>query len=173
MITSKYDPLPSDWQKPTWAWLLRHPVSFIGMGFGSGLAAVAPGTFGTLPALPLAWVWFVCGFSAIGLTLLTIYLFVAGIYICGRSEKEIGRQDYGGIVWDEIVAMLLVLAWVPLTWGWWLAAFAVFRFFDAVKPWPIRWFDKRLHGGFGIMWDDVLAAGYSMALLQFLFWLFN
>ena len=79
-----------------------------------------------------------------------------------------GRQDYGGIVWDEIAAMALVLFFVPQTWAWWLAAFAVFRFFDALKPWPIRWFDARIHGGLGIMLDDLLAAVFSLGLLWLL-----
>ncbi|MDK8111507.1 phosphatidylglycerophosphatase A, partial [Neisseria mucosa] len=78
--------------------------------------------------------------------------------ICGYTEKELGIQDYGGIVWDEIVALILVLSFVPFRWSWWLAAFIVFRLFDMLKPWPITWFDSRIHGGLGIMLDDLIAA---------------
>ena len=93
-----------------------------------------------------------------------------GIKICDVTERELGIQDYGGIVWDEIVAMMLVLAFVPQTFFWWLSAFVLFRLFDAVKPWPIRWFDARVHGGFGIMLDDVIAAGFALLVLQLMMW---
>ncbi len=148
------------------AWLVRHPVCWLGFGFGTGLAPKAPGTFGTLPALPLAYLWLQAGASPLSLAWACIPLFVIGIYICGHTERAIGRPDYGGIVWDEIVAMLLVLAWVPFTWWWWLAAFGLFRVLDALKPWPIKWFDARVHGGFGIMLDDVIAALFAIGLLQ-------
>lgn len=101
---------------------------FLGFGFGTGLAPVAPGTFGTLPALPMAFVLILLGIEGWWLAGLSALLFVAGIKICGDTERALGRQDYGGIVWDEMVAMMLVLAFVPFYWGWWLAAFAVFRF---------------------------------------------
>ncbi|MDO5058856.1 MAG: phosphatidylglycerophosphatase A [Neisseria sp.] len=158
--------------KPTFSWLLQRPVCFLGFGFGSGLAPKAPGTFGTLPALPITALLSACGMSSWGIALLCLPLFAAGVYICGATERELGIQDYGGIVWDEIVAMMLVLAFVPPTFGWWLAAFIVFRLFDALKPWPIKWFDARLHGGFGIMWDDIIAALFSLLVLQILQWLF-
>lgn len=155
---------------PTWAWLLRRPVCWLGFGFGTGLAPVAPGTFGTLPALPLAALWFACGGSAWGLALLCVPLFALGVWICRETERALGVHDYGGIVWDEIVAMLLVLACVPYAWQWWLAAFAAFRFFDAVKPPPIKWFDRRVDGGLGVMLDDVIAALFSIALVQLGVW---
>ncbi len=140
-------------------------------GFGSGLAPVAPGTFGTLPALPLAWILHGVGLGGWPMALLCAVLFVWGIRICNEAERALGVQDYGGIVWDEIVAMLLVLAFVPLSWGWWLAAFAVFRLFDALKPWPIKWFDARIHGGLGIMLDDLIAALMSLAVLGLAGWM--
>lgn len=126
------------------------------------------GTFGTLPALPLAWLLLQLQLPWHGLLLVAAMLFAVGIPICSYTEQKLGRQDYGGIVWDEIAAMVLVLLFVPLTWAWWLAAFAVFRFFDALKPWPIRWFDARIHGGLGIMLDDLLAAVFSLGLLWLL-----
>lgn len=150
---------------PTMAWLLQKPVCFLGFGFGSGLAPVAPGTFGTLPALPMAALLMALGFGSWGITIIALLLFVVGVYICDYTEKALGIQDYGGIVWDEIVAMLLVLAWTPDGFWWWGLAFVVFRLFDAIKPWPIRWFDQRVHGGFGIMLDDLIAAIFTLMVL--------
>ncbi len=158
--------------KPTFAWLLQRPVCLLGFGFGTGLAPKAPGTFGTLPALPLAALCMALGVDGIWLALLCVPLFIAGIAICNRTEAALGVHDYGGIVWDEIVAMMLVLAFVPATWAWWLAAFVVFRFFDAVKPQPIRWFDERVSGGFGVMLDDIIAALMSVLLLKLLGYFF-
>lgn len=152
--------------KPHFRWLVQRPVCFLGFGFGTGLAPVMPGTFGTLPALPLVCVLQFLGVSAWGLTALCAILFVAGIRICDVTERELGVSDYGGIVWDEIVAMMLVLAWVPYSLGWWSAAFVAFRFFDMLKPWPIKWFERRFHGGFGIMLDDVIAAILAVSVLQ-------
>lgn len=156
--------------KPNFAWLWQRPLCFLAFGFGSGLAPKAPGTFGTMPALPIAFVLYLLGVSGWWLALLCAVLFAWGIRICSYAEKELGIQDYGGIVWDEIVAMLLVLAFVPFKWYWWLAAFVVFRLFDAIKPWPIKWFDARIHGGFGIMLDDLIAAMMSLAVLNAVMW---
>jgi phosphatidylglycerophosphatase A len=103
--------------------------------------------------------------------MISMVMFVIGIYICDVSEKKIGVPDYGGIVWDEIAAMVLILAFVPMSWVNWAIAFAVFRLFDAVKPWPIRWFDRYMSGGLGIMVDDLIAAFFSLAVLYGLRWL--
>lgn len=157
--------------KPSFAWLLQRPWCFLAFGFGSGLAPKAPGTFGTLPALPMAFILFLLGVSGWCLALLCAVLFFWGIKICDHAEKELGMQDYGGIVWDEIVAMMLVLAFVPFKWHWWLAAFVLFRLFDALKPWPIKWFDARIHGGFGIMLDDVIAALMTLLVLNVVSWI--
>ena len=151
--------------KPTLKWLLQNPIRFLGFGFGSGLAPKAPGTFGTLPALPLAWILLFLGSNKIGLIILSVVLFFIGIWICNVTERDLGVHDYGGIVWDEIVAMLLILAFVPQTVLWWLMAFLVFRFFDAVKPPPIKWFDQKVSGGFGVMLDDIIAAIMSIMVL--------
>ena len=155
----------------TWQWLVKRPVCFIGFGFGTGLAPKAPGTFGTLPALFIAGLLQGCGLGKFGLAVLSVILFFIGIWICDVTERSIGVHDYGGIVWDEIVAMMLVLACVPQGLGWWLAAFAAFRFFDAVKPPPIRWFDQKVRGGFGVMLDDFIAALFAIAAVHFLGWL--
>ena len=108
-------------RKPTFSWLLHKPLCFLGFGFGSGLSPVAPGTAGTLAALPLAFVLCLLGIDGWILLLLCIALFFWGIRICGYTERELGIQDYGGIVWDEIVAMLLVLSLIPFKWSWWLS----------------------------------------------------
>lgn len=158
--------------KPTFAWLKSRPLCLLGFGLGSGLAPVAPGTFGTLPALPIAFVLHLAGITGWWLATLCLVLFVWGIWICGHTERALGIQDYSGIVWDEIVAMLLVLAFVPFYWAWWLAAFAVFRLFDALKPWPVRWLDARVHGGLGIMLDDAVAAVFTLLVLKLAAWWF-
>ena len=155
----------------TWQWLVKRPVCFIGFGFGTGLAPKAPGTFGTLPALFIAGLLLGCGLGKFGLAVLSVILFFIGIWICDVTERSIGVHDYGGIVWDEIAAMMLVLACVPQGLGWWLAAFAAFRFFDAVKPPPIKWFDQRVSGGLGVMLDDLIAAVFSIAVVWLLVWL--
>ncbi|KLT72514.1 phosphatidylglycerophosphatase [Neisseria arctica] len=152
--------------KPSFTWLKSRPICLLGFGFGSGLAPVAPGTFGTLPALPMAFLLHLIGVSGWGMAIFCAILFVWGIYICRQTEAELGIQDYGGIVWDEIVGMMLVLAFIPFYWGWWLVAFILFRVFDALKPWPIKWFDARVHGGFGIMLDDFIAALFTVLVLN-------
>ncbi|MFV2029227.1 phosphatidylglycerophosphatase A [Neisseria sp. S1] len=152
--------------KPSFTWLKSRPICLLGFGFGSGLAPVAPGTFGTLPALPMAFLLHLIGVSGWWMAIFCAILFVWGIYICRQTEAELGIQDYGGIVWDEIVGMMLVLAFIPFYWGWWLAAFILFRVFDALKPWPIKWFDARVHGGLGIMLDDFIAALLTLLVLN-------
>lgn len=142
---------------------------FLALGFGSGLAPKAPGTFGTLVALPLVWLlslagtgWFVA-FLVAG-TLL-------GIYVCGKAAADVGEHDHGAIVWDEIIGFTLTMLLVPISLTSLLLGFALFRFFDIVKPWPIRWFDQRVHGGFGIMLDDLLAALPALLILHSLVYL--
>ena len=157
--------------KPDFTWLKQRPLCFLAFGFGSGLAPVAPGTFGTLPALPIAFVLYLLDVTGWWLAVLCVVLFFWGVRICSHTERELGIQDYGGIVWDEIVAMLLVLAFVPFRWKWWLAAFVLFRVFDAVKPWPIKWFDARIHGGLGIMLDDIIAAFFTLFVLNAVMWI--
>jgi len=142
----------------------RTPSGFLAFGLGSGLAPVAPGTAGTAVGMLLA-------FPLTGLPVWAGLLFVAatffaGIRLCGHASRQLGVHDHGGIVWDEFVGIWLVLVLVPFHWAWWLAAFAAFRFFDVVKPWPIGWLDKKVHGGFGIMLDDSIAAVYAAASLM-------
>lgn len=148
---------------------LTDPVQFLACGFGSGLAPKAPGTFGTLAALPLWWLVRDLPLGAyLGLAAL---LFAVGVYVCGRTARALGVHDHGAIVWDEIVGYLLTMAAAPPGWGWALVGFIVFRLFDIAKPWPIRWVDARVTGGLGIMADDALAAGFAWLVLQGLAWL--
>jgi len=150
--------------KPSWRFLFSHPAHLLSFGFGSGLARRAPGTFGTLVAFPIYW-FLAPRLSDAVFILLLIWAFAIGVWVCDITGRALGDADYGGIVWDEIVAMLLVLFFTPPGWEWWLLAFVLFRFFDIVKPPPIRYFDSNWHGGLGVMFDDLLAAGYALLCL--------
>ncbi|MGR2678769.1 phosphatidylglycerophosphatase A family protein [Chromobacterium haemolyticum] len=150
--------------QPNWRFVLSHPAHFLAFGFGCGLARKAPGTWGTVAAYPLFFVLHALGVQGLVLAALCLPLFIAGVWICGYSGRALGVHDYGGIVWDEIVAMLLVLAFAPATPLAWLLAFVLFRFFDILKPWPIRWLDRHVGGGFGVMVDDLLAALFALAV---------
>lgn len=144
--------------------VFAHPANFFALGFGAGLAPKAPGTVGSLVALPLFLVmpkenfYFYAG--------IVIVLFLFGLWCCERCANWLEEHDHPAIVWDEIVGMLVTLFLAPP--GWWslLAAFLLFRFFDVLKPWPIRWFDTRVDGGLGIMIDDVIAGLIALAVLQ-------
>jgi phosphatidylglycerophosphatase A len=135
----------------------------LAFGFGSGLSPFAPGTAGSLAAIPLAWPLTQLSLP-VALGLLAA-LFVFGVWLCGRVGRRLGVHDHSGIVFDEFVGLWLVLVCVPLNWVWWLAAFALFRLFDAAKPWPISWLDRRIHGGLGVMLDDLLAGVFCLVIL--------
>lgn len=143
---------------------LRDPVQFLAFGFGSGMAPRAPGTVGTVAALPVyaamntqaLWVY----------SILVLLAAVAGIAICERASRRLNVHDHPGIVWDEFVGLWIALWAVPMTWTWVLAGFLIFRFFDIFKPWPIGWLDRHADGGFGIMIDDIVAGVFTCALLQ-------
>lgn len=156
-------------KSPNLKLLLSHPVHFLSLGFGSGLSPKAPGTFGTLVGLPLYWL--ISAYSLNFQLTLIFILFIAGIYFCQKTGDAIGVSDHGGIVWDEIVAMMLVLTFVPVHWFWWLLAFSLFRLFDIWKPFPIRQLDANIKGGLGVMVDDLLAAVYAIAVLKILLWM--
>ena len=141
---------------PTFKLMFAHPAHFIALGAGSGLAKKAPGTFGTLLGLPLFLLISPLHFQT--QIFIISGLFLLGIYCCEKTGQALGVADHGGIVWDEIVAMMLVLTFTPIQWQWWLAAFVLFRIFDIWKPVPIRQCDARIKGGLGVMVDDILAA---------------
>jgi phosphatidylglycerophosphatase A len=139
------------------------PSGFLAFGFGSGLSPFAPGTMGTLVAVP--FIFALKALGAPGFWLALVLLFLLGVYLCERVSQELGVHDHGGIVWDEMVGYWLSAAFVPLQWYWLLGAFLLFRFFDILKPWPIRQLDRKVSGGFGIMIDDVVAALFTVLVL--------
>ncbi|SDK19419.1 phosphatidylglycerophosphatase [Methylophilus rhizosphaerae] len=153
---------------PDAALLVSHPLHFLSLGLGSGLSPKAPGTAGTLLGFPLFWMLMDLPPWQQGLSLLL--LFMLGVWCCGFTGRALGVSDHGAIVWDEIVAMAGVLITVPSTWGWGVAAFALFRLFDIWKPFPIRWADRHIKGGLGVMLDDVLAAIMAIVVLQLFQW---
>lgn len=157
------DPSASD-RPPRLAWVLRTPYRAIAFGLGSGLLRPAPGTWGTALGW-LLWVGVVSRLSDIGIAFTIALSFLYGCWACHRVGKELGRADDGAMVWDEIVAFWLVLWLIPSHLVAQAVAFVIFRFFDIVKPPPIRYFDRKLHNGFGVMWDDVIAAVYSLLVL--------
>lgn len=153
-----------DSQAPSIRFLLAHPAHLVACGFGSGLAPVAPGTFGTL----FGWASFLLlsrVLSEPALLTLIGFCFAFGILACQRTGKALGVIDHGSIVWDEIVPFWLVLLLTPADWRWQLAAFLLFRFFDIVKPPPANYFDEKVKNGFGVMMDDLVAAFYTLLCL--------
>ena len=149
--------------RPTPRFVFSHPAHAVAFGFGAGLAPSAPGTFGTL----LGWVIGLAlgAVQPAAVLLAALVFFAIGVWACGVTGRHLGVADHGGMVWDEVAAFVLVLALVPWELPWQLAAFGAFRFFDIAKPPPIRYFERRYHGGFGVMFDDALAAGYALLLL--------
>lgn len=149
--------------RPDWRFLRAHPAHFVAFGFGAGLVPKGPGTAGTLVALPLYAL--IQGLPAFVYWALVAVGLAVGVWLCGVAGRALGVHDHGGIVWDEIVAFLMVLPFAPQSvWGVGLA-FGLFRLFDIWKPFPIAWFDARVPGGLGVMLDDVLAAGYAILCL--------
>lgn len=151
--------------RPTSAFAYSHPAHAVAFGFGAGLARFAPGTFGTLLAWPAGWL--LHGLHPAMVLGLLALLFALGIWACGVTGRHLGVHDHGAMVWDEFVAFLLVLAILPRELGWQIAGFVLFRAFDIGKPAPIRWFERRYRGGFGAMFDDLIAAGYTLVVLAF------
>ena len=144
--------------------LLRNPLHLLSLGFGSGLSPVAPGTCGTLLAIPP---YLLLAQLSLPYYLLAVLLaFAAGVYLCGYTSTALGVHDHSGIVWDEFVGFWITMIAVPPTWQWILAGFVLFRLFDIVKPWPVKVADANMKGGFGIMFDDVLAGLYALVGLQ-------
>lgn len=146
------------------ALILGNPVCLLAFGFGSGLAPKAPGTLGTLAALPLYLLAAPLPLPAY--LALVLAMFVAGVWLCGRCEQIIGVEDHSGIVWDEFVGLFVTFIAAPVSVFNVVAGFCLFRLFDVWKPWPIAWFDRRLHGGLGIMLDDILAGVYAALCLS-------
>ena len=150
--------------RPRARFAFSHPAHFIALGFGAGLSPFAPGTMGTLAAIPLWWLLQDIGEPLLLFGILAL-MYALGVWACGVTGRNLGVSDHGAMCWDEVVAFLLVLAFVPDDPWWQAAAFFLFRAFDVVKPPPIRQIEMRLKGGFGVMFDDILAAGYTLLVL--------
>jgi len=150
--------------RPTARFAFSHPAHFVALGFGAGLSPFAPGTAGTLIAFPLWWL-IGEGYEPLLLFGVLAFLFAIGVWACELTGRHLGVSDHGAMCWDEVVAFLLVLAIVPGGPAWQAAAFFLFRAFDVVKPPPIRQLEMRFKGGFGVMFDDLLAAGYTLLVL--------
>lgn len=150
--------------RPTVAFMLAHPAHFVAMGFGTGLSPIGPGTVGTLLAIPLYAV-LLERFTPLEVLALCVLLFSIGVWVCDRTNRDLGVEDHGSITWDEIVAFLAVLTFIPASLNWQASAFVLFRLFDIMKPPPIRRVDTRVKGGIGTMLDDLLAAFYTLLVL--------
>jgi len=150
---------------------LTHPSHFLGFGFGSGLIPFMPGTMGSLAAIPLILLM-----SLLPLAIyiaITLFAAIAGIFICQKVSDDLGVHDHGSIVWDEIAGMMIVFIAIPISWHSVLLGFVLFRIFDILKPWPISFLDKHVHGGWGIMVDDLLAGVFSLIFLQAIYTVLN
>lgn len=152
-------------RRPSAAFMVSHPAHILALGFGAGLAPFGPGTAGTL----LAWLigaFLVASFPPAVVLAVAAVGFVIGIWACEVTGRHLGVPDHGAMVWDEVVAFVAILAILPPDLAWQGAGFVLFRFFDILKPPPIRWLERRYHGGFGVMVDDLLAAGYALLCLS-------
>ncbi len=156
--------------KVTFKQLLKRPTAFLAYGFGSGLAPKAPGTFGTLAAIPVFYL--MQSLPVISYLLLTALFFIIGIWLCQKTVDWLQQDDPSAIVWDEIVGYLITMVAAPSGWLWIVLGFVLFRIFDILKPWPVSLADKKLHGGFGVMLDDVIAGLYALMILQLIAYFF-
>lgn len=149
--------------RPRPGFVFSHPAHVVAFGFGAGLAPTAPGTFGTLLGWAIGWA---LGGLYPGAVLLTAVVFFGiGVWACEVTGRHLGVADHGSLVWDEVTAFLLILAIVPRELAWQAAAFVAFRFFDIAKPPPIRYCERRYGGGFGVMFDDLVAAACALLVL--------
>ncbi len=146
---------------PASSW--KKPIHVLAFGFGSGASPKAPGTVGTVVAIPIFLV-----FSSLPLwayLAVVVVVCAVGVYICERCAKDLGVHDHSGIVWDEIAGFLITMIAVPVSFWSILIGFLLFRLFDIWKPWPISYFDKQVDGGLGIMLDDIIAGIFSWLIL--------
>lgn len=165
-MDKKSHAIPANTIRSIW----RNPIHFIAFGFGSGTLPKMPGTWGTLIAIPIYLLMMHLPLWAYAL--LTLIFILISFVICDIAAKDIGVHDHPGIVLDEIVGYLLTMIMVPIGWFWVIAGFVLFRIFDVWKPFPIRWVDRKVGGGVGIVVDDLLAAVYAWVVLQLLVFLF-
>ncbi len=151
--------------------LLKDPRHLLSLGFGSGLAPKAPGTFGTLVAIPL-YLLMAIYLSDLFYIITLIVAFLVGIYLCQQTTNALGVDDHPAIVWDEFVGYFITMLFVPLSVTTVVLGFVFFRIFDILKPWPISVIDSRIKGGLGVMLDDVLAGLFALAAMHISLWLF-
>lgn len=143
---------------------MSNPWHLLATGFGSGLSPYLPGTVGSLASIPF-W-YLMTGLPPDVYSLVVMFGICIGVYLCHRTAKDMGVHDHGCIVWDEFIGMWITLMAIPVNrWQWVLAGFVIFRILDMWKPWPIRWFDRNVHGGMGIMVDDIVAGIISAGIL--------
>jgi len=148
---------------------LSNPTHFLALGFGSGLLRPAPGTWGTLASVPVYFgLLAILPAGLLAYFLMLLATFLIGIYLCGQTAEDVGVHDHSAIVWDEFVGFFISMALVSASWQNVIIGFLLFRLFDIVKPWPIKLLDKHVHGGFGIMIDDVLAGIFAGLILYYL-----
>jgi len=145
---------------------LANPIHLLAFGFGSGVGPKAPGTWGTLAAVPIFLL--LQDLPLLAYLGVTLVVTLVGVWLCDVTAKDLGVHDHPGIVWDEIAGYLITMIAAPSGWLWWLIGFVLFRLFDIFKPWPIHVIDKGVDGGLGIMLDDVLAGLMALACLQLL-----
>ncbi len=146
---------------PVSSW--KKPIHILAFGFGAGASPKAPGTMGTLVAVPI---YFLLQHLPLFAYVVAVLVIIgAGVFICDRCAKELGVHDHSGIVWDEIAGYLITMIAIPMNIYTIAAGFLLFRVFDILKPWPIRYFDKQVKGGLGIMLDDVVAGIFSWVIL--------
>lgn len=143
---------------------MRNLWHLLATGFGSGLSPWMPGTMGSIAAIPF---WYLLNMLPHDIyVLILLFGICIGVYLCHRTAKDMGVHDHGSIVWDEFIGMWITLMAIPVnSWQWVLAGFLVFRLFDIWKPWPIRWFDRNVQGGMGIMVDDIVAGIVSAGVI--------
>lgn len=151
--------------------IMSNPVLFLAFGFGSGLVKKAPGTMGTVAAIPVYLL--LASFNFWVFSLLTLIVTFVGIWICDKAAKKLGEHDFGGIVWDEIAGYLITMwftvAFIPFSCSAIITGFVLFRLFDIFKPQPIKWIDRQVEGGLGIMLDDVIAGLFAGLIMVFIF----
>lgn len=145
------------------------PVHCLAFGLGSGLSPKAPGTVGTVAAIPFYLL--LAQLAPASYAVLVVLAAAVGVWVCGESARRLGVHDHGGIVWDEFVGFWITMFLAPAGWLWVGLGFVLFRLFDIWKPWPVRVVDAQLHGGLGIMLDDILAGVYAWLVLQGIAWL--
>jgi len=148
---------------------LKTWVHWLAFGLGSGLPKKAPGTWGTLASVPVWWL-LLQDLALLPYLAVIVVGSVIGVYLCGKTAHDRNLHDHPGIVWDEWIGFWITCIALPAGWPWVIAAFALFRFFDIIKPWPIRWLDAQVHGGFGIMIDDIIAGLMALGVIQLAAW---